>query len=121
MLIDYPGIETVLAAVIPVGDGAEATANKVLADLRARNFSADMAFRGSMKKRMQRANAVGARFAVLIGDSEIANEAASVKNLATGEQVAVSFSELGAYFLDKMFPPEFRAPGINFVGNMSDK
>jgi histidyl-tRNA synthetase len=118
MMIEHPGVEPILAAVIPLGEAAEATAINVLADLRRRNFSADMSFRGNMKKRMQRANAANARFAVIIGEDEIARQEASVKELATGEQTNVAFSALGSYFLDKMFPPEFRAAGLSFVGNV---
>jgi histidyl-tRNA synthetase len=117
MMIDHPGVEPILVAVIPVGEAAEATAIKVLADLRSRNFSADMSFRGNMKRRMQRANAVNARFAVIIGEDEIARQHASVKDLASGEQTNIAFSDLGSYLFDKMFPPEFRRQDLSFVGN----
>ena len=76
--------------LVPLGPAAAAAALKLLAELRRAGIGADMAFRGNMKKRMARAAASGAAFAVILGDEELANGAAQVKNLATGEQRAVT-------------------------------
>ena len=46
----------------------------------------DMAFRGNLKKRMQKAGASGARYAIILGDDELARGEAAVKDLASGEQ-----------------------------------
>ncbi len=43
---------------------------------------------------MERANRIGARAAVIIGDDDIARGVAQVKDLATGEQEAVALAEL---------------------------
>ena len=53
-----------------------------------------MAFRGNMKRRMQRADASGARFALIIGDSEAEAGAAQLKDMVSGEQRAVAFDAL---------------------------
>ena len=47
-----------------------------------------------MKKRMQRANAAGARYAIIIGDDELARGEAALKNLADGEQRDVKLDAL---------------------------
>ena len=60
MLIERPGIEQIDVAIIPIGETAEAMAGGLLASLRNYNIAADMAFRGNMKKRLKRANAVAA-------------------------------------------------------------
>ena len=49
-----------------------------------------MAYRGNLRRRMERANRIGARAAVIIGEDDIARGVAQVKNLATGEQEAVA-------------------------------
>jgi histidyl-tRNA synthetase len=49
-----------------------------------------------MKKRMARAAASGAGFAIIIGEDELASETAQVKDLATGEQRAVAFDLIPA-------------------------
>jgi histidyl-tRNA synthetase len=80
--------------LVPLGEAGERAATKLLADLRGKGVAADMAFRGNMKKRMAKADTAGARFAIIIGDSEVEAGAAQLKDLATGEQQAVSFDAL---------------------------
>jgi histidyl-tRNA synthetase len=94
MMIEAPEAESPDAVLVPIGDAGEAIAAGLLAKLRAAGIAADMAFRGNMKRRMQRADANGARFAVLIGDSEAEAGAAQVKDMVSGEQRAVSFDGL---------------------------
>ena len=93
-MIAAPQPERPEAVLVPLGDGAESAAVALLADLRRKGVATDMAFRGNMKRRMQRAASSGAAFAIIIGDAELEAEAAQVKNLATGEQRAVAFDLL---------------------------
>jgi histidyl-tRNA synthetase len=79
---------------VPVGDSAEAAALNVLQTLRHAGIRAEMAYRGNLRRRMERANRIGARAAVIIGDDDIARGVAQVKNLATGEQEAVPLAEI---------------------------
>ena len=81
-------------AVIPIGDAAEAVAIEILQTLRANGIRAEMAYRGNLKRRMERANKAGARAAVIVGDEDIANGVAQVKDLATGTQDAVPFAHI---------------------------
>jgi histidyl-tRNA synthetase len=94
MLIDKPAPEAIQAAVVPLGAGAETAALRVLADLRRAGIAADMALRGNMKKRMQKADASGAAYAVILGEDELARGEAAVKNLKTGEQRSVALERL---------------------------
>jgi histidyl-tRNA synthetase len=81
-------------AVIPIGDAAEATAIDILQALRADGIRAEMAYRGNLKRRMERANRTGARAAVILGDTDIAAGVAQVKDLQTGTQEAVAFDQI---------------------------
>ncbi|API60731.1 histidine--tRNA ligase [Tardibacter chloracetimidivorans] len=94
MLIDAPEAERIEVAVVPMGEAAEVAAQKILADLRRVGVAADMAFRGNMKKRMQKADASGARYAVIIGEDELARGEAALKDLADGTQRAVALDGL---------------------------
>jgi len=94
MLIDAPARPALDVAVVPLGEAAEAAGLGILASLRRAGLSGDMAFRGNMKKRMARADAAGARFAVIIGDDELARGAAAVKDLRSGEQVDVALDQI---------------------------
>ena len=96
MMIGAPEPERPDAVLVPLGEQAEAAAVALLADLRRKGVATEMAFRGNMKRRMQRAAASGAAFAVIIGDAELEAEAAQVKDMATGEQRAIAFDLLGA-------------------------
>src|SRR3546814_14871840 len=81
MLIDEPSAAPIDAVIVPLGDAAAERAQGVLADLRRAGVATDMAFKGNMKKRLARADALGARYALILGDDEIAKGVASVKNL----------------------------------------
>lgn len=96
MMIAAPEPERPDAVLVPVGERGEAASLRLLAELRRKGIATDMALRGNMKKRMQRASASGAAHAVIIGDAEVEAEAAQVKDLATGEQRAVAFDLLEA-------------------------
>ncbi len=70
--------------------------SSVLQTLRAAGIRAEMAYRGNLRRRMERANRIGARAAVILGPDDIAAGVAQVKNLATGEQEAVKLADLAA-------------------------
>ncbi|HMI41349.1 MAG TPA: histidine--tRNA ligase [Sphingomicrobium sp.] len=94
MMIDAPEAEMPLAVLVPIGGAGERIAERLLNQLRNAGIAADMAFRGNMKRRMQRADASGARYALIIGDSEAEAGAAQVKDMVSGEQRAVAFDRL---------------------------
>lgn len=86
MLLDEPAAVGPDAIFIPLGEGCESAAMKLMGDLRRSGISCDMAYKGNMKKRMQKANAAGAAHVVIIGENELANGVAAVKNLQSGDQ-----------------------------------
>jgi histidyl-tRNA synthetase len=96
MLLETPPAAQAAVAVVPVGDAAEAAALGVLQSLRAAGVRAEMAYRGNLRRRMERANRIGARAAVILGPDDIAAGVAQVKNLATGEQEAVKLADIAA-------------------------
>ena len=83
-------------AVIPVGDGTEAAAASVLQALRRDGIRAEMAYRGNLKRRMERANKIGARAAVILGSDEAARGVVQLKDLQTGTQEEVAVENLAA-------------------------
>jgi histidyl-tRNA synthetase len=94
MLLDTPAAVSVDAMLVPMGPAAEAAALRILADLRRAGIATSMDFKGNVKKRMARADASGARFAIIIGDAELGKGEAGVKDLATGEQRNVALGQL---------------------------
>lgn len=84
-------------AIVLLGDVAESACLGLAATLRRGGLVVDMGFRGNMKKRMSRANDSGARFALIVGEEELAAGEAMVKNLATGEQQRVPLHAIPAH------------------------
>ncbi len=86
-------------AVVPMGD---AVAGLRLAEaLRGAGLAVDMGFSGNMKKRMARANKVGARFAVILGEDEMARGEVTLKDLDSGTQEEVALARLAERLLDR--------------------
>jgi histidyl-tRNA synthetase len=94
MMIDAPLADKPSVVVVPLGEQAEAAAQRIVAGLRREGVAVDMAYRGNMKKRLSRANDAGATYALIIGDDELDRGEAQLKTLATGEQRAVSLDLL---------------------------
>ena len=95
MMIEAPAAETSSVAIVPLGERAEAEGIRIVAGLRREGIAADMAYRGNMKKRLSRANASGAKYALILGDNELDAGEAQLKDLTTGEQKAVSLDLIG--------------------------
>ncbi len=81
-------------AVIPIGAAAETLALTLTQRLRQAGFAVDLGFSGNVGKRMKRANKISARAAVLLGEDELAQNAAMVRDLESGEQEVVSLDAL---------------------------
>jgi len=83
------------AYVIPLGAGTNRHALALAHELRAAGVSVDIGdetFR--LKKGFDTAEKLGAEYAVLVGENEVASQTFAVKNLRTGEQVNVPRAEL---------------------------
>jgi histidyl-tRNA synthetase len=94
MMIAAPPVEKPAVVVVPLGERAEAEAVRIVAGLRREGVAADMAYRGNMKKRLSKANASGAAYALILGDDELDRGEAQLKSLASGEQRSVSLDLL---------------------------
>lgn len=81
-------------SIIPMGDLVPAL---VLADkLRAAGLCVDLGFSGNMKKRMARAAKANARFAVILGEDEMARGAATLRDLDAGSQEEIPLDQVEA-------------------------
>jgi len=94
MLLPAPPAPIAPVAVIPIGEESERAAVAALTALRRAGIRAEMAFRGTLKRRLERANKAGARAAVILGEAEIASGVAQVKDLRSGAQEAVPLDQL---------------------------
>jgi histidyl-tRNA synthetase len=82
-------------AIVPIGAEAERVALELANALRRAGHWIELGYRGNLSRRLKRANKLGARAAVLLGEDELAREAATVRDLETGEQREVALAALG--------------------------
>jgi histidyl-tRNA synthetase len=96
MLIEEPAGPPRPVALLPLGDAAERLAPKLSEALRDAGLVVEMTYSGNLQRRMRRADRLNARAAVLLGDDELAQNAATVRDLDSGEQSLVPLAELPA-------------------------
>ncbi|MBI0475280.1 histidine--tRNA ligase [Sphingomonas sp. MA1305] len=94
MLLEEPALPTIDAVIVPMGAPAETRATGLLAALRRAGLAVDMAYKGKMKQRLAKADALGARHALILGDDELAAGVVQVKTLASGEQRQVALGDV---------------------------
>lgn len=96
MLIDELPAPPRPIAIVPIGEVAESRALVLAEELRAAGFVIDLFYSGNLARRMRRADRIGARAAVLLGDDELARGAATVRDLDSGAQGEVALGTLAA-------------------------
>jgi histidyl-tRNA synthetase len=96
LLIGEPPAALRPIALVPLGEAAERIALKLAEDLRAAGLAVDLGYSGNLARRMRRADRIGARAAVLIGDNELAQNAATLRDFDSGAQELVPLGELAA-------------------------
>jgi histidyl-tRNA synthetase len=94
MLANEPKALPRPVVLAPLGAAAEAKALGIARALRKAGIAVEQDYRGNMKRRMQRANKLNARAAVILGDDELAKGVAQVKDLDSGEQREVALGKL---------------------------
>ncbi len=93
MLLDAAPAAPRPVAVIPVGEAAEGPALDLVQALRAAGVVAETAYRGNLKRRMERANKQAARAALILGEDEIAKGLVQLRDLDAGTQESVTAEE----------------------------
>jgi len=86
-----PGLDVFVA---PVGEAAFQQTAGLVAELRRRGKSVEVGLDAKLKRSLELANKLGARYALIVGDDEIAAGTFQLKDMASGEQWGVSRSEL---------------------------
>jgi histidyl-tRNA synthetase len=84
-------VDVFLAAL---GEAAELHAGTLAVELRAAGISVERSADRKLKRALEVANKIGARFAVILGDNEIAAGTYQLKDMASGEQTSLRREEL---------------------------
>jgi len=86
-------------AVVPIGEAGMRRAVVLAEELRRAGLCVDLGYGGGLGKRMKRADRLNARAAVLLGEDELKRNSATVRDLDSGEQVAVAFEALAGHLV----------------------
>jgi histidyl-tRNA synthetase len=90
-----PGPAGCAVFAVPLGEEAERRLFALVTDLRRAGVSADIATGGrGLKGAMKAADRSGATFAVVVGDRDLADGVAQVKEMSTGEQSELALDRL---------------------------
>jgi len=81
-------------AVIPVSENEEDFCFRLLEELRRDGIRAEMSYNMNLKKRMQKANKIGASAAIIVGEEEIKSHTFKIKDFAKGEEFIVKKERL---------------------------
>ena len=81
--------------IAPLGEPALRFAAVMARDLRRAGLAVEVA-EGRLKRAMELANKLGARFTLIVGDNELAAGRYALKNMTTGEQQELTPEELAA-------------------------
>lgn len=83
--------------LVPLGEAAEAAALPLARELTRHGFAVELEVTGrSLRAALKRADKGGFRWAVILGEAELAQQAAMLRDLQAGSQELVSWAQLPA-------------------------
>ena len=95
-----PGVDVF---AVPLGAPARRRAFGLVAGLRQAGVGADLALDGrGLKGAMKAADRSGARYALVLGERDLAADVVQVKDLSTGEQLAVPLADVVPHLQEKL-------------------
>jgi histidyl-tRNA synthetase len=80
--------------IASLGEQAMHQAGLLAREIRQSGYSVEVAPDGKLKRSMELANKLGARYTLIVGDNEIASGRYALKNMSSGEQEQVARGEI---------------------------
>ena len=117
MLLEAQGIELPKPSgcdlyIAPMGENASYEAAAIVADLRAGGISAQTDVVGrSLKAQMKYADKIGAKYTMVLGDDEVAQGKAKIKNMDNGESTEMELADIADNFMEFLLRQETAALG----------
>ena len=126
MLLEAQGIElpkpdACELYVAPMGENAALEAMRIVSELRSNGVSSQTDVAGrSLKAQMKFADKIGARFTMVLGDNEIGQGKANLKNMDNGEVTEVELADLAENFMQILIKQETDALRLSFGDDVGD-
>ncbi|WP_283678717.1 histidine--tRNA ligase [Lentilactobacillus sp. Marseille-Q4993] len=99
--VDLPILNTLDAYVVGIGETTSAATLKVVQALRREGFSSDRDYLARKPKaQFKTADKLNAQFTITIGETELENNTANVKQMATGKELSIDLDRILANFND---------------------
>lgn len=96
--VAIPEPEAVKLYIAPLGENAIATAQKLAYQLRLSGVNVDTDHLGrGLRASMKYADKLGAQYTLVLGDDEIKNGQANIKNMSSGEQTLLDFDKIADF------------------------
>ena len=100
--VEIPEPKVCDAFIATMGKDAKLFGQKLMRELRKEGIKAQMDdLQRNFKGQFKYADRIGAAYTIVIGDNELQNGAANLKNMETGEQVEVKFEDLAKAIKEK--------------------
>ena len=98
-----PPLPTPRVQVLPLGEPARTAGLKLVRDLREAGIGALIAFGGrSLKSQLKSADKVGATYALIIGDQELAQGVVVARDMASSQQTAIPLAGVADWLRDRL-------------------
>lgn len=95
--VPVPDAPAPIAFLCPLGESARAACVTLLSQLRSERIAADMDYTGKrIKTMLEQADNRHARYALIVGDDEIASGVVKVRDMATKAETNISITSLAA-------------------------
>ena len=91
---DLHGAPALDLFIAPLGEPALRHAGVLARNLRREGIGVELATDGKLKRAMELANKLGARYTLIVGDNEISAGAYALKNMRSGEQQTVTVENI---------------------------
>ncbi|CEH35647.1 histidine--tRNA ligase [Romboutsia lituseburensis] len=93
--IEIPNPKSTDIFIATLGEAAKVKSFKILKDLRTNHISADADHLDrSMKAQFKYSDKINAKFTIVIGDDELANDSVTLKDMAASQQTTIKLSEI---------------------------
>lgn len=126
MLLAAQGIELPSPAgceiyIAPMGEAASLEAMRIVSDMRASGICAQTDVAGrSLKAQMKYADKIGARYTMVLGDNEIEQGKANIKNMDSGDVTEVELEDLAEDFMNFLVKQETEALRLSLGEDIGD-
>ncbi|MBY0272483.1 MAG: histidine--tRNA ligase [Alphaproteobacteria bacterium] len=88
-------------AIIPMGEPFDMHGLVLAKLLQDAGYIAEMTYGGSLGKRLKKANKINARYALILGEEEVASHSVTLKDLQSGEQTLLPQKQIVDILKDK--------------------